>query len=110
MSAEAERIAHRITDSAFSPFTEGVIQIQFLLAGAGISGHVDEAFGEGPDAHDRLDGTGSAEKMAGHGFGGVDGDGLRVISQRILNGTCLVEIVQVSRSTVGIDVINVSRG
>lgn len=74
VASEAEGVTHRGTDGACFSCVECVVQIELVFPGRGVSGQVDEAVGDRADADDRLDGAGSAEKMAGHGFGGVDRD------------------------------------
>ena len=72
MSAEAERVAHRIAYLTLFALAECVIQVQFVLAGMGVSRQVDEILVDCADAYDRLDGAGTSEEVSRHGLGGVD--------------------------------------
>ena len=62
---------------------------------------------DGQNADDCFNGTGSPQKMAGHGFGGVNHYVVGMFAKNVFNGLGLVFIVQAGRCAMRIDVINI---
>ena len=95
----AEGIGHRLLMALHT-----VIQIQLLFRLPQAHCPVEESLLDFLHAGDELHRPGGSQQMPYHGFGGIDTEPFRVVTEGELDGPGLEEIVVVGGSAVGIDI------
>src|SRR5215470_15020949 len=74
-AAETERVGEGVLDSGFAGVIGNVVEIALGIRGFLIDGGRKNLVAQGEDANAGFEASGAAEEMAGHRFGGADGDG-----------------------------------
>ena len=112
MAAETEGVGNGDVDVSFYGFIGYIIEaqfFQFVFRFDEVDRRMDLARFDGHGAGNGFDSAGSAEEMAGHGFRRADEHVFGMVAEDAGNGLRFVEVVEVRRRTVSIDVIDVFR-
>lgn len=112
MAAETEGVGNGDVDVSFYGFIGYIIEaqfFQFIFRFDEVDRRMDLARFDGHGAGNGFDSAGSAEEMAGHGFRRADEHVFGMVAEDAGNGLRFVEVVEVRRRTVSIDVIDVFR-
>lgn len=104
MSAETEGIVQNGGNRAFASCLGHVIEVALGIGLVQIDGWGDDAGFDGFQAGDHFDGSGTAEEVTGHGFGGTDPDFTSVIAEDGFDGLGFADIALGGGGSVGVDI------
>ena len=113
MAAETEGIGNGYLYVCLNGFIGNVIQavfFQFVFRFRQVDRRVDDTRFNRHGADDGFNGAAGAQQMACHGLRRADEKVFRMVAENAGNGFRFVQIVQVRRRAVGIDIIDVAYG
>ena len=94
MSAKAESIGHGHIDFAIFRAFRRVVKVTFRIRSLKVQCLMDFVIHDREYADDSFDRTGSAQKMAGHGLGGVHNDVIGMLTEDFLDRLGLILIIE----------------